>query len=55
MTVRQPDTTARETRWLNRTVLGIGLASLVSDWPHEIAATAVTGPIFGVTFIIGCR
>ena len=24
-------------RWLNRTVLGIGLASLLSDWSHEIA------------------
>ncbi len=33
---------ARNTRfrWLNRTVLGIGLASLFSDWSHEIA-TAV--------------
>jgi hypothetical protein len=28
------------TRWLNRTVLGIGLASLFSDCSHEIA-TAV--------------
>jgi len=27
-------------RWLNRTVLGIRLASLFSDWSHEIA-TAV--------------
>ena len=27
-------------RWLNRTMLGIGLASLCSDWSHEIA-TAV--------------
>src|SRR5664280_2238433 len=26
-------------RWLNRTVLGIGLASLFSDWSHEIATT----------------
>ena len=26
-------------RWLNRAVLGIGLASLVSDWSHEIATT----------------
>lgn len=25
--------------WLNRTVLGIGLASLCSDWSHEIATT----------------
>jgi MFS family permease len=33
---------ARNTRfrWLNRTVLGIGLASLFSDWSHE-TATAV--------------
>ena len=30
----------RPTRWLNTTVLGIGLASLLSDWSHEIA-TAV--------------
>ncbi len=28
-----------QTRWLNRTVLGIGLASLFSDWSHEIATT----------------
>ena len=26
-------------RWLNQTVLGIGLASLFSDWSHEIATT----------------
>jgi MFS family permease len=26
-------------RWLNRTVLGVGLASLCSDWSHEIATT----------------
>ncbi len=31
---------APRVRWLNRTVLGIGLASLLSDWAHEIA-TAV--------------
>lgn len=30
---------APKTRWLNRTVLGIGLASLFSDWSHEIATT----------------
>jgi MFS family permease len=29
-----------QSRWLNRTVLGVGLASLFSDWSHEIA-TAV--------------
>src|SRR5260221_8433984 len=29
-----------ENRWLNRTVLGVGLTSLFSDWSHE-TATAV--------------
>src|SRR6266516_3067081 len=28
-------------RWLNRTVLGIGLASLFSDWSHEMATTVI--------------
>jgi len=28
-------------RWLNGTVLGIGLASLFSDWSHEIATTVM--------------
>lgn len=36
---RAPSTTT--TRWLNSTVLGIGLASLLSDWSHEIATTAM--------------
>ncbi|HSU54449.1 MAG TPA: MFS transporter [Candidatus Dormibacteraeota bacterium] len=27
--------------WLNRTVLGIGLASLFSDWSHEMATTVM--------------
>jgi MFS family permease len=35
-------------KWLNRTVLGIALASLFSDWSHEIA-TAVM-PAFLATF-----
>ena len=30
-----------KSRWLNRTVLGIGLASLLSDWSHEIATTVL--------------
>lgn len=30
-----------KTRWLNSTVLGIGLASLFSDWSHEIATAAL--------------
>jgi MFS family permease len=32
-------TNTNKPRWLNRTVLGIGLASLFSDWSHEIATT----------------
>jgi hypothetical protein len=28
-------------RWLNRNVLGIGLASLFSDWSNEIAYTRI--------------
>jgi MFS family permease len=31
----------KKTRWLNSTVLGIGLASLFSDWSHEIATAAM--------------
>jgi MFS family permease len=38
--VNGPTTEVPPPRWLNRTVLGIGLASLFSDWSHEIA-TAV--------------
>ncbi len=40
MIAAESDSPARQLRWLNRTVLGIGLASLFSDWSHEIA-TAV--------------
>jgi MFS family permease len=36
-----PDQPPPRTRWLNRTVLGIGLASLFSDWSHEIATTVM--------------
>lgn len=36
---RTPHQTSRG--WLNRTVLGIGLASLFSDWSHEIATTVM--------------
>lgn len=32
---------SQKSRWLNRTVLGIGLASLFSDWSHEIATTTL--------------
>ena len=39
--------TQKQGRWLNRTVLGIGLASLFSDWSHEIATA--TMPAFLAT------
>ncbi|MGO9479069.1 MAG: MFS transporter [Limisphaerales bacterium] len=35
------NTSPPRVRWLNRTVLGIGLASLFSDWSHEIATTVL--------------
>ena len=35
-------------RWLNRTVVGIGLASLFSDWSHEIASALL--PAFLASF-----
>ena len=38
-------------RWLNGTVLGIGLASLFSDWSHEIATTVM--PAFLATMGVG--
>lgn len=31
----------RRPRWLNGTVLGIGLASLFSDWSHENVTTVM--------------
>lgn len=34
-------TPRRKGHWLNRTVLGIGLASLFSDVGHEMATTAM--------------
>ena len=37
-------------RWLNRTVLGIGLASLMSDWSHEIATALM--PAFLATMCV---
>ncbi len=35
--MEQPSSARTKIHWLNRTVLGIGLASLFSDWSHEIA------------------
>src|SRR6202795_4708457 len=36
-----PESSAQKTstHWLNRTVLGVGLTSLFSDWSHEIATS----------------
>src|SRR6266566_4683274 len=42
--MKPPDAVTRRNapqRWLNRTVLGLGLASLFSDWSHEIATTVM--------------
>jgi len=33
----------RSTPWINRTTLGIGLTSLLSDWSHEIATAVLPG------------
>ncbi|HZL44200.1 MAG TPA: MFS transporter [Verrucomicrobiae bacterium] len=38
---RRPAARSAALPWLNRTVLGIGLASLFSDWSHEIATTVM--------------
>ena len=42
-TTDQPDT-AKPTGWMNRNILGMGLASMFSDWNHEMA-TAIL-PVF---------
>ena len=42
-----PDHHPQNQHWLNRTVLGIGLTSLFSDWSHE-TATAVLPAFLGV-------
>lgn len=39
--VPNPPEPRKPSRWLNRTVLGIGLASLLSDWSHEVATTVM--------------
>ncbi len=41
MTAELPDNARKRVPWLNRTVLGIALASLFSDWSHEIATTVM--------------
>jgi MFS family permease len=42
--MRRPD-------WLNSTVLGVGLASLCSDWSHEVATTVM--PVFVASLGVG--
>jgi MFS family permease len=44
------DFPTRRVPWLNRTVLGIGLASLFSDWSHEMATTVM--PAFLATMSV---
>ena len=39
--MESPAPPRRKIAWLNRTVLGIGLASLFSDWSHETATAAL--------------
>jgi len=41
LTARSDSASVARPRWLNGTVLGIGLASLFSDWAHEIATTVL--------------
>jgi MFS family permease len=38
---KSPDSASPRSRWLNSTVLGIGLASLFSDMGHEMATTTM--------------
>lgn len=43
-------------RWLNKTIIGIGVASLLSDWSHEMATTvlpAFLATIGGSAFALG--
>ena len=46
----------KNTRWLNKTIIGIGVASLLSDWSHEMATTvlpAFLAAIGGSAFALG--
>jgi len=59
MSAKQTHTGAAPAGWLNRTVLGIGLASLFSDWAHEIATAVLPAflatPGKGDPRGLGCR
>src|ERR1700744_5712522 len=35
------ESSPQKIRWLNRTVLGVGLTSLFSDWAHETATSVL--------------
>lgn len=39
---------ARGSRWLDRNILGLGLASLFSDWNHEMASAVLPAFVSGV-------
>ena len=42
MAASDPNVTGqKKVPWLNRTVIGVGLASLFSDWAHETATTVL--------------
>ena len=41
----------KKSAWLNRTVLGVGVTSLFSDWSHEIATAML--PAFLATIGAG--
>jgi MFS family permease len=46
----------KTSRWLNKTIIGIGIASLLSDWSHEMATTvlpAFLATIGGSAFALG--
>jgi MFS family permease len=46
----------KTSRWLNKTIIGIGVASLLSDWSHEMATTvlpAFLATIGGSAFALG--
>lgn len=46
----------KTSRWLNKTIIGIGVASLLSDWSHEMATTvlpAFLASIGGSAFALG--
>jgi len=41
----EPTPAAGPKHWLNRNILGMGLASLFSDWNHEIATATKAGKL----------